>query len=194
MQTISEDVVEHTWQRMAQMPEEDVPKLVEAMQAEQPELLVFLLAAGEDLFTQAEQELQLYLGMVVWQIMRQGNPRPQRITEDRLERFIDRTDKMAEYLMGESEGDFVASSVKIFKNHNQINVLRYVVEALFEDEEFEDESEDDDMTEDFLAGKEDEEEEEDWEEEDEPDEADVREEIKGLIFLNLKSEIEALDQ
>jgi hypothetical protein len=70
---------------------------------------------------------------------------------------------MAEYLMGESAGDFENSVVQIFKGHNQINVLRYAIEALYEEGEEEDETE-------------------------------IREEMKGLIFMNLKTVVEALDQ
>jgi hypothetical protein len=69
---------------------------------------------------------------------------------------------MAEYLMGESPEGFEDAVEQIFKGHNQINVLRYAVEALFE------------MDDDENAG--------------------VREEMKGLIFMELKTVVEALDQ
>ena len=162
MQTISAELVEQTWKRMARMPFDEVPRIIDRMDKEQPEILGFLLGIDYDVLNEDERKLLLYLGTVVWEIMRQGLPRPKRVSAKRMNQFIDRTDKMTEYLMGESADDFETSVVKIFQEHNQINVLRYAVEALFEMEE-----EDDD---------------------------EVREEMKGLIFMNLKTIVEALDQ
>ncbi len=164
MQTLSEEIVERTWQQMAQMPLHKVPKIVERLEKEQPEILAFLMAADYDVLNQDERELLLYLGMTIWEMMRQGTPPPKRVGEKRMDRFIERTDQMAEYLMGDSPEDFEDAVEKIFKGHNQINVLRYAVEALFEMDE------------------------------DENEDTGVREEMKGLIFMNLKTVVEALDQ
>ncbi len=128
MQTISAEIVEHACEKMAEMPDEDFPRLIEAMQKEQPEIMAFLMAAGYDDFNQAERELQFYLGAMVWQIMREGSAPPQRVSEKRLDSLIERTEKMAEFLMGETDADFEHSAMRIFDNHNQVNVLRYIVE------------------------------------------------------------------
>lgn len=162
MQTLSEKIVERTWKKMAHMPLDEVPQIVKRLEKEQPEILAFLMAADYEVLNQDERELLLYLGITIWEMMRQGTPRPKRIGEKRLDRFIERTDQMAEYLMGESPEDFEAAVEQIFKGHNQINVLRYAVEALFE------------MDDEENAG--------------------VREEMKGLLFMNLKTVVEALDQ
>lgn len=163
MHTLSEKIVERTWKKMAHMPLDEVPQMVKRLEKEQPEILAFLMAADYEVLNQDERELLLYLGITIWEMMRQGTPRPQRIGEKRLDRFIERTDQMAEYLMGESPEDFEDVVEKIFKGHNQINVLRYAVEALFE-------MHDDDEN------------------------AGVREEMKGLLFMSLKTVVEALDQ
>lgn len=163
MQTISEATVERTWKKLAQLTDAGLQQVVERMEKEQPEIMAFLMAADYDAFNQDERELVFYLGMVVWEMMRQGMPRPQQVSEERLYQLVERTDQMVESLMGESEGDFVAVATQVFKNHNQLYVLRYIVEALFEMEE------DDDGTE-------------------------IRDDMKGLIFLNLKTMVEALDQ
>jgi len=209
MQTISEEAVERTWKKMADLPFEKMPKLIDKMQDEQPVLVAFLMGMSHDDFNQAERELQFYLGTVVWQIMRQGTPRPEPVREQRMDELIDRTEQMAEYLMGESDMDFVNSAVNIFENHNQPHVLRYVVEALFEDEE--------ELEDDFEEDEDENEEEDDKpdlmdklyqisrferakgeaeidEENEDEDEDEVRSRMKGLIFLNLKTVVEALDQ
>lgn len=205
MQTISAQIVELACEKMADMPEEDFPDLVEVMQREQPEIMAFLMAAGYDDFNQAERELQFYLGAMVWQIMRQGTPAPRRVSKNRLNGLIDRTEKMAEYLMGESDADFENSAVRIFDNHNQVHVLRYVVEALFEDaEEMEKEMENLEQEMESQLRKIEHEEErrewtdrddsDEWEEENGEDDTHVRPLMKGMIFLNLKTVVEALDQ
>jgi hypothetical protein len=162
MQTLSEEIVERTWQQMTQMPLLEAPQMVERLEKEQPEILAFLMAADYEVLNQDERELLLFLGMTIWEMMRHGTPRPRRVGEQRMEQFIERSGQMAEYLMDESPEDFEDAVEKIFQGHNQINVLRYAVEALFEMEEDED--------------------------------SGVREEMKGLIFMNLKTVVEALDQ
>jgi hypothetical protein len=112
---------------------------------------------------QDERELLFYLGMVVWEMMRQGMPRPKRVNEKRVYELIAQTEKIVESFMDESVGDFMAVAARMFKDHHQINVLRYIVEALFE------------MDEDTAY-------------------TELREEMKGLIFKNLKIVLEALDQ
>lgn len=210
MQTLSEDLVERMSQKISTLPFERMPKLIETMSKEQPIIVAFLMGANHDELNQAERELQFYLGAVVWQIMRKGTPPPRRVPEQRMDELVERTEKMAEFLMGESDVDFVNSSIAIFENHNQRNVLRYVVEALFEDEEvvdddFEEEEEgQEEERPDFLdklyqisrheraktaitteyGG----------EEEDDAVEDEVRSRMKGIIFLNLKTVVEALDQ
>jgi len=200
MLTVSEQIVESICEKMAELSEEQFPRLVETMQKEQPEIMAFLMAAGFDDFNQAERELQFYLGTMVWQIMRSGTTPPPRVSEKRLDRLIERTEKMAEFLMGESDVDFENSAIRIFDDHNQVHVLRYVVEALFEDEEeMEKEMEHLEMEKTSQeAGLEFDT--EDWEDDEmlesfeEDDDAPVRPLMKGMIFLNLKTVIEALDQ
>lgn len=211
MQTIPEELVERTWKKMSDLPFEKMPKLIDAMQKEQPIIVAFLMGASHDDLNQAERELQFYLGTVVWQIMRQNKP-PKRVNEKRMDELIERTEKMAEFLMGESDVDFVNSSINIFENHNQRHVMRYVVEALFEDEEEleedleeEGESESEEVERpDFMdklyqisryeRAKAHPETEASVEEEDDDNDDEVRGRMKGIIFLNLKTVVEALDQ
>ncbi len=163
MQTISEEIVERTWRKMAAMPSQDMPKLLEKMEKEQPEIMAFLMAIDHDMLNQDERELLFYLGMVVWQIMREGTPRPKRVSAQRLDELVVSTAKIVESFMTESPGDFMAVMARMFKDHHQINVLRYIVEALFELEA-------------------------------DAERTEAREEMKGVVFKNLKIVLEALDQ
>lgn len=163
MQTISEEIVERTWRKLAAMPSGDMPKLLEKMEREQPEIMAFLMAIDHDVLNQDERELLFYLGMVVWQMMREGTPRPKRVSAERLDELVVSTAKIVESFMTESPGDFMAVMARMFKDHHQINVLRYIVEALFELEA-------------------------------DAERTEAREEMKGVVFKNLKIVLEALDQ
>ena len=162
MQTIPEKTVNKTWRKTAAMPESEIVRMINKFQKEQPAILAFLMIAGSDVLNQAEMELQLYLGAVVWRMMRRGEPKPEQVTENRMLELAKRTEMMALYLHKESEDEIIRTAELIFKDHNQVNVLRYVTEALYEEPSEED--------------------------------MDIREEKKGLIFVNLKTVIEAMDQ
>lgn len=161
METISARTVEKTWRRMSTMSPEGFPQIIDKLSSEQPAVLVYLLASGEDLFNLDERELLLYLGVVVWQIMAQGSTELREVTDETLDAVEDANLGMLEYLEDETEADFVETVEKIYTNYNQPEVLRYVVEALWEEEE---------------------------------EDAEIREEMKGMIFLFLKTVIDALDK
>jgi len=140
MEPISADIVESTWQRMAAMPPREAPKLVGRMEKEQPVVMAYLMAVDHDLLNQEEREL--LLGMVVWQIMSQGSTPLHRVTEKALDRAEQSNMKMVESLMDASEADFTETARTMIENYGQPEVLRYVVEALVEAAEDEEVSED----------------------------------------------------
>lgn len=72
MKPISSDIVEKTWEKMEETPPQKAWEIIEVMRRQQPFVLAYLMAVGGDMFNQAERELLLYLGVVIWQIMSQG--------------------------------------------------------------------------------------------------------------------------
>ena len=78
MKPISEHIVDSAWQEMAGLEIDEIRAMVDKMSEEQPYVLVYLMAAGEEGFSDEEREILLYIGMVVWRIMLQGDtPLPQ---------------------------------------------------------------------------------------------------------------------
>jgi hypothetical protein len=120
---------------MSEMPPEQGPKLMQQMSQEQPLILTYLLAVDEDAFNQDERELLLYVGVVIWKIMSRGETPIPEITEKILDAAEDKNIIILENLQGESDGDFLQVIAAMLENYNQVEVLRYVVEALFEDDE-----------------------------------------------------------
>ena len=133
--SISAEVVERTWQRIAGQSAKDAQKLINLMSKEQPVILAYLMAVDNDIFNQSEREVLLFLGVVVWQIMLQGNRPLPKVTEKILDKAEADNLKMAEYLRGETEAGFEEATRKIIGSYKQPEVLRHVVEAIMEDTE-----------------------------------------------------------
>ena len=133
MDTISSEIVDETYKRLGGMPPQEAPKMVNRMSKQQPLVLAYLMGTGHDILNQDERELLLYLGIVVWQIMKQGTKSLPEITEKILDKAEDSNMKMLEYLDDESESGFIDTLEKIINNYNQPETLRYIVEALVEE-------------------------------------------------------------
>ncbi|MCX6844920.1 MAG: hypothetical protein NTX53_21875 [candidate division WOR-3 bacterium] len=135
MNTISADVVEKTWKRMATGEVADAQKLAAQMSREQPFVQAYLLAVGERDLNPDEAPLLLYIGTVVWQMFVHGGRRVAMVKGDALDRAEKANMKMLEYLEGEPETDFTKVVESLASNYNQVEVLRYVASALMEEPE-----------------------------------------------------------
>jgi hypothetical protein len=135
LNTISADVVEKTWKRMATGEVADAQRLATRMSREQPFMQAYLLAVGERDLNSDEAPLLLYVGTVVWQIFVQGGRQAAMVKGDALDRAEKANLKMLEYLEGEPETDFVKVVESLTSNYNQVEVLKYVVSALMEEPE-----------------------------------------------------------
>ena len=161
MNIISAEIVEKTWQETASMSPLEAPKVINKFSKQQPLIVAYLMAAGHDIFNRDERELLVYMGINVWKMMSQGEGPMPKVTDKILDKVEKNNYKMLDFLEGESGADFSATVEKIFSNYNQPEVLRYVVEALFEDEE---------------------------------EGVEIRDEIKGMLMLNLKTVIDCFDR
>lgn len=167
MKPISSHIVENTWKEVGGMEPWQVPELVNKMGKQQPVILAYTLAVDNDVFNQAERELLLYLALVVWRIMSKGDTPLRNITEDILERAENANLKMLEYFEKESDAGFFEAAELMIKNYNQPEVLRYILDAVMEEEC-------DVMGEDFEENL-------------------VRDENKGLMIIHLKTIIDCFD-
>jgi hypothetical protein len=135
MNIISSEIVEQTWQEMNTLSAAKISSLINKLTKEQPIVLAYLLAVGDDIFNQDERELLLYLGVVVWKMMSQGDRPLPKVTEEQLDEIEEKNIKMLEYLEGEPDTDFIETVAMIVNDYKQQEVLKYVVEALMEETE-----------------------------------------------------------
>lgn len=133
MSTISEEIVEETWRRVAQLDEEEAFSAMEEVAKRQPFLLAYVMAYTAD-SRPSVQELALYLYYVVLQMFEASTPkRIKKVKESRVEHHISRNEAMLERL--ESAHDRFVEKAASEGISNQPYVFKYITEALFEDAE-----------------------------------------------------------
>lgn len=145
MNLITSDIVEKTWQEMSMMPPDEFPTVVNQMILEQPVILSYLMTTSQDSFNQNERQLLIYMGVVIWKIMSQGDIELKIVTETKLDEMEDKNFIFWES-MDRHHDEFIDSVTAIADSCNQPEVLRYVVEAMMEDIEFSNEIRDENKT------------------------------------------------
>jgi hypothetical protein len=162
MGTISAEVVTQTWQRMSQVAVKDLPDLMAQLKDEQPVIMAYLLALDDLPFNQHEQQIIFYVGVVVWQMVKQSPKRLLKVTRKKLERAetanIDSLDRLA----SDTEADFASATRSMLERYEEPEVLRYIVEALMDEEEY------------YQSG-----------------DIPIRDEYRGLAFVHLKIALDA---
>ena len=130
---ISAETVTQTWQRMAQTPVPELPDLIEQMGAEQPVIAAYLLAAKGLPFNRNEFELVFYIGMVVWQIMKQSERPLRKVTRKKLRQAEEANEDLFDRL-GPGTGTEPARLTQLLAfKYPEPEVLRYIVEAIVEE-------------------------------------------------------------
>jgi hypothetical protein len=160
-EVISAEIVTQTWQRMAQTSVSETPQLLEEMKDEQPVVLGYLLALDDFPFNEHEREIIFYVGIVVWQIMRRSRRRLYKVTRRKLRRAEEANYGFLELLASDTEADFVSATRTMLENYPEPEVLRYIIEAIMEEEDYE------------------------------PDDLPIRDEYRGLAFVHLKIALDA---
>ena len=136
---ISSEIVTRTWQRMSQSPIHQAPELVEQMKTEQPVILGYLLNLEDFPFDQYEQELVFYIGTVVWQIIKQSKQQLYKVTRTKLKRAKESNVELLKELASSTESEFIESAQVLIRTCPEPEVLRYVVEAIMEEDDDPDE-------------------------------------------------------
>jgi len=158
---ISAQIVTQTWQQMAQMPAQQGPEFIERLSKQQPVLLVYLSAVADPL-SKHEGGIIFYLGLVVWQMMRRSRRRLRKVTRKKLSRAQADNEDLLEMLASDTDADFVSATQTMLERHPEPEVLRYIIEAIMDEEEYASD--------------------------DEP----IRDEYRGLAFIHFKIALNAL--
>lgn len=158
---ISVEIVTETWQRMSQMSVDEAPLMTFQLKEEQPIIFGFLLFLDDYPLNQHEKELILYMGLVVWQIMKQSKRRLRKVTRRKLEKADKANYGFLEMLASDSEVDFASATMAMLENYPEPEVLRYIIDTIMDEDEYE------------------------------PDDLPIRDEYRGLAFVHLKTALDA---
>ena len=137
MGTISAEIVTRTWQAMSQFNVDNAVDFTNEMAEEQPVILAYLVALDDMPFNQHEKELIHYLGIVVWQIMKQSPKRLLKVTRKKLNRAERANLESLDFLASDTEADFVSATQFMLERYEEPEVLGYLIEALMDEEEYE---------------------------------------------------------
>jgi len=135
MRPVDARTVEATWKEMASASLREARKWIKEMEAEQPIVLAYLLAVDHEFLNQDERELLLYLGVAVWRMMCRSGCRPGKVRKHLLDRIEKRNEKEMELLAGKGPKRLIQAAEQMFGRSRQPELLRYVVEALMEEDE-----------------------------------------------------------
>jgi hypothetical protein len=133
MKPISADIAEKILTRISSVPPEEASNLINKMGEEQPAVLAFLMASGEDIFSPKEQEIQLYLGIVIWQIMLEGDPNLPSISIETVESVEESNIRKLENLNNAPQDNVNDEALDTFRNFNQQEIFKYILEIIMED-------------------------------------------------------------
>jgi hypothetical protein len=135
MELIPEEIVEKTWQEVAGFSPIRANKEMMKIGNDQPELLAFIAASTEEM-GQEVKELGIYMFFVVYRMFQKRQRKIKRISSEEIIKCHEHNESFWERSEGAHE-KFLdrAASIQISK---QPHVMKYVIDALMEEEGGED--------------------------------------------------------
>jgi hypothetical protein len=135
MELILEEIVEKTWQEVAGFSPIRANKEIMKIGNDQPELLAFITASTEEM-GQEVKELGIYMFFVVYRMFQKAQGKIKRISSEEIIKCHEHNETLLERLEGAHE-KFVDRAARI-QISKQPHVMKYVIDALMEEEDGED--------------------------------------------------------
>lgn len=133
MNALTIEEIDQIWKKMEKLELNDVPKLVTNLGKEQPSILTYLMATGNEILDQQEREAMLFMGVMIWHIVSEIMSEIPEITIDMLEDCEENNMAMLEYLAGEPDSEFMDTTENIMAKYHQAELLRYIIDRLMEE-------------------------------------------------------------
>ena len=135
MEPVPEEIVEKTWQEVAGFSPDRAKKEMIKIGNRQQELLTFVMESAKEM-GQEVRELAIYMFLVVYRMFQEAHGKIKKVSSEEIIEYYEHNEGLMERLEGAHEKflDRVAS----VQTSRQPYVVKYVVDALMEDEERED--------------------------------------------------------
>lgn len=126
---ISETVIDKV---ILQLENADHDKLVDAFAEDQPEILAYLLSEDSEMFSENEQELLMYLAIVIWQSVMAATPSTPLI----LTNVIEEAEEKNWEIWDNSKGRTFRDRLNVFFDKtDQEDLLAFIEDSLVDDED-----------------------------------------------------------
>lgn len=137
MRVVTDEMIQQVLQEQGEKDFWQTERLIARMSREQPAILSYLMGANEDQeqYNFDEKQLLFFLGVNISQMMQQIEAEMKQVSMADLQAAQEKNIQMFEYLENETPNDFESTTALIFKEYNQKNVLRYVIETLLDDDD-----------------------------------------------------------
>jgi hypothetical protein len=132
---ISADTVTRTWQKMARMNQKQAQQFGLSAIQQQPNLVAYILAANQQLFTQSEGEIIYYVAMSIWQMLLQGKVQPGRVQRAHLEQAEQANLEMVQQLQTQAADQVESWIENIVQDYPEPNILIYILESITDESE-----------------------------------------------------------
>ena len=135
MEPVPEEIVEKTWQEVAGFSPDRAKKEMMKIGNRQQELLTFVMESAKEM-GQEVRELAIYMFLVVYRMFQEAHGKIKKVSSEEIIEYYEHNEGLMERLEGAREKflDRVAS----VQTSRQPYVVKYVVDALMEDDERED--------------------------------------------------------
>jgi len=135
MKPIPEETVEKTWQEVAGFSPNRAKKEIVKVGGTQPDLLAFVTESSQEMVQEA-RELAIYMFLVVYRMFQKAHGKIKKISSEEIIECYKHNESLMEGLEGTHERflDRIAS----LQTSKQPYVVRYVADALMEEDEGED--------------------------------------------------------
>jgi hypothetical protein len=135
MEPIPEGIVEKTWQEVAGFSPDRAKKEMIKIGNSQPELLAFVTESAKEM-GQEVRELAIYMFVVIYRIFQEVHRKIKKIPSEEIIKCYEQNEGLLERLEGAHEKFF--DRVASVQTSRQPYVVKYVADALMEDDEGED--------------------------------------------------------
>jgi len=135
MEPIPEEIVEKTWQEVADFSPDRAKKEMMKIGNSQPELLAFVTESSKEMGREMG-ELAIYMFLVVYRMFQESHGKIKKISSEEIIECHEHNEGLLERLEGTHE-KFLDRVARV-QTSNQPYVVKYVVDALMEDNEGED--------------------------------------------------------
>jgi hypothetical protein len=165
MKFIEHSIIEQASIELNNFEDSEIEGLVDRFSHEQPYILAYLMAAFDEEIDEDERELLFFLGVKLWWAIIKIETKLPMIAEQAIDEADMDNESMLEYLSQESEEGFEDFAETLLTDYPQRDLLEFALSAVMEDED-----------------------------EDDEDEFYLSDDAKGIIFIVLKTVIDAFQK